>query len=217
MAYKHAIGPVMRLVLTALIAAGAAGCAEKGPILLDVAYQAPADKILPAGKLSVAVSPFLDRRDAAGPLLGSRTVADGMKNDLVTSGTVAGLVTEKLKDALRARGAVVKNGGAWNLQADTMPSTGAPLVISGSIKAFWLESVSVPFKTTMKTAVQLTIVAGDGAEKKIIRTLDVSSINEQETLYSDEKLNSLLSEALSAALDQIFQDDVIRKKLQERR
>jgi len=210
---EHAVSKFF--VLAALmVLVGMTGCAEKGPILLAITYQAPTDKTVLSKNAAVAVSPFIDSRVVNGSVLGRRTVSNGMENDLVTQGSVADLVTSKLKTALQARGAAVKNSGDWNLTAEGMPSNGARIVISGEIKSFWIDSVSVPFKTTMKTNVQLKVVVGDTTEKKILRILDVNSKVEQEVLYSEEKLNSVMSEALSAALDQIFKDDIVKQKLQ---
>jgi hypothetical protein len=191
-----------------------AGCAEKGPILLAITYQPPAKKTEYAPSVTVGVSPFKDLRDVSPSFIGKRTVSSGLQNDLVIRGTVSESVTSILEDALKARGMAVKESGPWNLSEEGIPQDGARIVIGGEIKAFRIDSTSIPFKTTMKTAVQMKIYVGDPAEKKIIRVLDVDSKVEQETLYSREKLSALLSEALSSALDQIFQDDVIRKKLQ---
>ncbi len=206
--------PYARFVLsTLLVLFFVAGCAEKGPILLDIEYQRPAGKIAVSHNVIVGVSPFRDSRGQPPSLLGKRSVASGLENQLVTEGTVGELVTAKLKDALKARGLTVKDVRNWGLTAESMPADGYDVLISGDIKQLWLESTSVPFKTNLKCSIQLQIVAGDTAEKKIIRLLDINSKIDQDILYSREKLSEVLSEALSSALDQLFQDEVLRKKL----
>ena len=211
------VGRCAVLAVLALVSA-ISGCAEKGPILLSLSYQPPAAiKTALSPSTPVVVTTFVDNRGVPGSLIGRRIVSNGMNNDFLIRGSAADLITSALKQALQARGAVVKTGGAWNLAETAMPTDGSGIAVGGEIKAFWIDSVSVPFKTTMKADVRITVVAGDIASRKIIRTLNVDSKAEQEVLYSEEKLNSILSEAISAALDQIFQDDVIRQRLQERR
>ncbi len=191
-----------------------AGCAEKGPILLSVGYQPEEGKTAAAQNIVVGVSPFKDSRDAAPSLLGTRTVPSGMRNDLVVTGTVAGVVTAALKDALKARGLAVKDVPSWDLTAENIKAEGARLLFGGEIKTLRLDSKASSLSTSVTAVVQIKIFAGDVAEKKIIRTLDVQSRVDQGILYSRDRLESVLSEALTSALNQIFQDDVLSKRLQ---
>lgn len=201
-----------------LLALSFTGCAEKGPILLAVAYQAPAEKPASAAQaVVVAVSPFRDSRGKAPSVLGTRVISDGQKDDYVVQGTVADIATTSLKKALAARGVTVKDAADWDLTADGMKDQGAPVLISGEIKALWLDSKAASYlnmNTHANVVVQLKIVAGDPVEKKIIRTIDVNSMLEQDLFYSTEKLQAMLSEALSSAIDQVFQDEELKKRLQ---
>jgi len=192
------------------------GCAEKGPILLDVVYQAPAEKAGAASAIVVGVSPFRDVREAQPSVLGRRTIPSGMQSDLVVKGTVAEIATISLKEALTRRGIAVKDVAAWDLTAEGMPAEGAALLLGGEIKVFWLESLAAAsaFNTHLKASVQLKVVAGDTGEKKVIRTIDVSSKLDQDMLYSRERLENMLSEALSSAIDQVFNDQELKKRLQ---
>jgi hypothetical protein len=62
--------------------------------------------------------------------------------------------------------------------------------------------------------VQLKIVAGYLSEKRVIRTIDVSSKLDEDVLYSQEELEQILSETLSSAIDQIFKDGELKMRLQ---
>lgn len=190
-----------------------AGCAEKGPILLEIPYQPPAATLAAASKTVVGVGLFKDDRGKPASVLGKRKIADGVEDDFVVAGTVSGLVTARVKDAFQARGFRVKDS-SWNGTEEGIKDEGADLLISGEVKTFGVDSVSKPFKTAVKAVVQIKIVVADTAAKKIIRTLDVNSVVEQDMFYSREKLNNVLSEALSAALNQIFKDDALKKKFQ---
>jgi predicted small lipoprotein YifL len=190
-----------------------AGCAEKGPIFLDIAYRPPAAKSLGISDTVIGISRIRDGRGIAPSVLGKRIVASGMENDLVTEGTVADRVTTALKDAMRDHGITVKDAAFWDMTPEGMPEGGYNLLIGGEIESLWLDSVSVPFKTSLKASVRMKIAIGDVAEKKVLRVVDVKSKIDEDILYSREKLADLLSEALSSALDQIFQDDVLRSKI----
>jgi uncharacterized lipoprotein YajG len=204
----------VRFLITAVLAVGLlSACAEKGPILLTISYQAPEGKAGAASKTVVAVSPLKDSRGKPASLLGLRTIPDGLQNDLVIQGSVAEMATANLKQAFQARGIAVKDAGDWDLTAEGMKTGGADLLIGGEITTLWIESKASTFKTNLRSSVKLKIVAGDIGEKKIIRTIDVDSTLAQDVLYSQEKLEQTLSEALSAAIDQIFNDVELKKRL----
>ncbi len=202
------------IVLSAFMAVLLSGCAEKGPILLSVGYPIPEGQPAVAAKAVVGVSPFKDERGKRESLIGMRTIPSGMQNDLVVEGTVSGLVTAALKNALKARGFAVKDVPAWDLTAQGMKSGRTGLMLGGVIKKLWLDSKAPNLNTHVAASVQLKITAGDPAGGKIIKTLDVESSVEQDVLYSDSKLEEILSEAIGGAIDQIFNDDDLKKKLQ---
>jgi len=188
-------------------------CAEKGPVLLTIEYQAPAEKAGIATTVSVGVSPFRDDRGEPASVLGKRTIPSGMQNDFVVRGTVADTATAIMKKAFAARGIAVKDIAGWDLTAEGMNAAGADLLIGGEIKTLWLESKPSSMQTSLKASVQIRITIGDRLEKKIMRTVNVNSKIDQEILYSQERLEAVLSEALSSAMDQIFQDDELKKRL----
>ncbi len=210
---RFAVGWVISSIIAIVLFSG---CAEKGPILLNVAYQPSEGKTVTSKKIVVGLSPFKDNRGTAASVLGTRTVPSGMQNDFVVEGTVADLVTTALKAALKEHGLDVKEVPPWDLTAEGIKGEDAELLFGGEIKTMQLESKATSFKTSLAASVQIRVVVGDIAAKKIIRTLDVNSKIEQEILYSRDKMESALSEALTSALDQIFQDDVLSKRLQPR-
>jgi uncharacterized lipoprotein YajG len=205
--YLRLIVPVF--ILSVLLSA----CAEKGPVLLTIDYQAPAEKAALATTASFGVSPFRDERGEPVSVLGKRTIPSGMQNDFVVRGTVAATATAILKKAFAARGVAVKDIAGWDLTAEGMNAAGADILIGGEIRTLWLESRPSSMQTHMKASVQIKVTIGDRPEKKIIRTIDVNSKIDQEILYSQERLEAALSEALSSAMDQIFQDDELKKRL----
>jgi uncharacterized lipoprotein YajG len=206
----HTVG---RLAAAFILAAVFSGCAEKGPILLNVAYQEPAEKTAATSTVTVGVSPLTDARGKTASVLGIRKIPNGQENELVTQGSVAELATAGLKQALLLRGIAVKDMAGWDLTAEGMKAEGVALLLGGEIKTLWIESGASGLKTHLKATVKLRIVAGDPAERKIVRTVEVSSALEQDVLYSREKLEQTLSEALTTAIDQIFKDEDLKKRL----
>ena len=190
------------------------GCAEKGPILLNVAYQEPAEKAVLVSTVTVGVSPFKDARGKTASVLGKRKIPSGQENDFVVQGTVVDIATSAVKKALASRGISVKDAAPWDLTEEGMKAGGAGLLLGGEIKLLWLDSTPETFNTHVKATVQIKIVAGDPSQKRIVRTVEVNSKLEEDVLYSQEKVESTLSEALTSAVNQIFQDEDLKKRLQ---
>ncbi len=200
-------------VAIALLVIVAAGCAEKGPIKLDILYQAPTGTpaIIPTAVIGIGT--FKDERGMPASVLGKRKIPADTVNDLIVLDTVAALVHDRVKDAFKARGFTVKDS-AWDGTEETIKADGADFLIGGTINSLSVESVNEPFKTTIKAVVQMKIVAADAVNKKIIRTLNISSKMENEVWpYALPKVEDTLSKALSSALDQIFIDETLKGHL----
>jgi predicted small lipoprotein YifL len=191
------------------------GCAEKGPVPLDIGYRPPADVAAGTPKVVVGVAPFKDDRGKAASILGRRVIAStGLENELVVQGTVADLVALRLKDALKARGITVKDVPAWDMTAENIKADGADIVIGGEIKTLWVEALSKLLNANTRADVQLRVSAADTAEKKVYRTLNLSSkLERQDIAFSFTQVEIVLSEALSVALDQLLNDEEFKKKI----
>ena len=201
--------------IAVLFAVFSSGCASQGPILLDFQYQPPQAVTPEAVKVTVGVSPFKDDRGKGASVIGKRFVASGdHTNDLVVQGIAADKVTAALKSALKARGIAEKNYTAWDLTEAGIPSDGAGLLISGEIKKLWVETTSRFANTTVKAEVQIRVSVADMAQKKVIRIVNVNSTMERQNLtFSTGVVESVLSDALTAAIDQIFADEELKNRL----
>jgi len=207
--------PLVSIVFAFVLAAFLAGCAQKGPVLLEnIKYQAPEGLAAGSPKLVVGVSPFKDDRGKTSSVLGKRTIPNYIENDLVVQGTVADLVATSLKDALKARGIMVKDAPEWDMNAESIKGSGIDILIGGEIKTFWVEAVSQPLNFKVNAAVQLRVSAADVGEKKLIRTIVLNSkIERQEVASSFESVEGAVSEALSSALNQLLNDDEFKKTI----
>lgn len=202
----------VRLLLLILLLSG---CAGKGPILIEgVTYQAPGGVPAGVGHITVAVSSFHDLRDRKPEVIGQRQIRDSISNDLVVSGTVADAVAQTIRKALSIRGIQSRTAPGWELTESTIKTEGVDILVGGEIRALWIDVVSRPFKVTYKAVVKLRVSAADVREKKILRTLNLNSTLEQEVVsYSDYTVQDMLSEALSSAVDQLLNDDELKKKI----
>ncbi len=202
-------------LLALMVAALLQGCAHKGPILTDFAYQVPQTAVQETGRVAVGVGPFKDSRGKTDSVAGKRFSAmDDEVNDLVVQGTVSEKVTAALKAALKTHGLSVRDSAGWDLTEADIPANGTKIIVSGEIKTLWIEALSSFANTKVTAKVELRILVADTEQKKVIRTLNVNStIERQAVAYSRGLVQNTLSEALSAALNQIFSDEELRKTL----
>ena len=209
---KHAM---FRFFLSVVTIGTLSACAEKGPVLLEgVKYQAPEGLVAGAPKVVIGIAPFKDERGKITSVLGKRTISNSVENDLVVQGTVADLLTASMKEALKARGIAVKDLPAGDLGELAGKTEGTDIVIGGEIKTLWVDVSSQPLNVKMTAEVQLRVSAADKTEKKVFRTLVLNSkVERQDIAFSFDAAAGALSEALSAAIDQLMKDDEFKKKL----
>jgi hypothetical protein len=204
------LGMVLVLALAVL-----SGCAGRGPILVDFRYQ-PAAGFTPeeTPRVTVAVAPFKDERGRTESVAGRRFNSTNDKaNNLVVQGTVSDKVTEAFKAALRLRDIPISEARAWDLTEEGIPAAGS-LVLSGQIKTLWVDSVSAFANTTVSAKVEIRVVAADPVQKKVVRALTVtSSIERKNVVYSTAFTEETMAEALTAAVNQVFSDEELKKRL----
>ncbi len=195
-------------VLSALMVPG---CAQKGPVLVNFSYQVrPGVTPEQPPQAVVGVATFRDERGKSDSVAGRRFNPVGENvNDLVVQGTVSQQVAQALKKALSVRDITVRD-----VPPQGRPAEPVDFVLTGDIKSFWVESVSTFAKTKMTAKVELRIAAEDPAAEKILHAVNVSSSIEDTSVgYSTSLVEATLSEALTAAINQIFDDQEFRKLL----
>jgi hypothetical protein len=191
------------------------GCTHPGPLLVDFQYQQPKGAAAGAVKATVGVSPFRDDRGKVASVVGKRSIkASDEVNDLVVQGVAADRVTAALKSALKARGIAQKEYASWDLTEAGLPANGADILISGEIKKLWVDTTSEFANTTFKAEVQLRVSIADLAQKKVRVVTVNSKMERQNMVFSSDIVENALSEALTGAIDQIFADEELKKRLQ---
>jgi len=207
-----------RITFTFLLLMTLAGCVtQKGPQLMgDVRYLSPEGIVAAAPKVVVGVSPFKDDRGKPASVLGvKKSTQSSRESDLVVQGAGADMVTALFKDALKARGFSVKDVAAWDMTAEGINAEGVDVLMSGEIKSLWVETTTSILTVILKADARLRMVAADVPEKKILHATTVnSSLERKNVAFSFEYVQQTLSEVLSSAINQVFDDEVIKKKLQ---
>ncbi len=201
------------LCTLAVLLAVVSGCAEKGPILIEgIKYQPPEGVTATTTPTIVAVSPFRDQRDKPPATIGLRQVRDLFSNDLVIQVTTTDLVSAAISDALAVRGIGVKTATVWDLGEASIKAEGADVLIGGEIKTLWVDVTTQPFQVKYRANVHLRVQTADVKTGKIVRTLNLNSSLEREDIsYSDALVQEMLAETLSSAINQLLNDDEVKK------
>jgi hypothetical protein len=181
----------------------------------DVRYLSPEGMVAATPKVVVGVSPFKDERGKPASVLGvKKSTQSSSEIDLVVQGTGADMVTALFKDALKARGFSVKDVAVWDMTAEGIKAEGVDVLMSGEIKSLWVETVTGILSVDLKAEARLRVVVADVPDKKILHATTVNSSLERKNIaFSFEYVQQTLSEVLSAAINQVFDDEEIKKKL----
>lgn len=203
------------IAIAVLLAAVLSACVQKGPILVDFAYERPTRVEAEPSRAIIGVGPFKDDRGKTESVVGKRfNTLNDQSNDLVVQGIVSDRVTTGLKQALKDRDTTVKDIAAWDLTDAGIPADAGNVLISGEIKTLWVEATSSFANTKVKANVELRILLADTAQKKVFRTLTVNSATERQTItFSPKFVDEALSEAVSIALNQVFNDEELKSRL----
>ncbi len=205
-----------RVMSMLILSFGLSACATSGPVLIGaLRYERPQGMGSVRPGLSVAVGVFNDQRGVAPSLIGKRILPSaGVENELVVGGSAADMVSSVMKQALSARGIEVKEALQWDLSLENIPDI-ADLFIWGEVKAMDVYAESRPLSVSYKADVQIRLMAADAKQKKLIRTLNLNSrLERQDIVFSFSTVEDMLTEALSSAIDQVFADQEINKRLQ---
>jgi len=191
------------------------GCAAKGPILVNALYQAPQGLVAGAPKVVVGICPIKDERGTSTSGIGRKSnPSSETLNDLVVQGTVAGLVTSGFKDALKARGITVKDVAEWDMSAEHIHAEDVDILVGGAIKKLRVDVVSSAFNVKYKADVQIQVAVANVPEKKLFRKLSLNTTLERKDVsFSAERLEKILSEALSSSIDQLLNDEEFKKSI----
>jgi hypothetical protein len=130
---------------------------------------------------------------------------------------IPGAVTTSIREYLFKSGCKVSNDvPIWNLREETINKGWGKILVGGNIDE--LEIVcddSFPLKT-YRTKLKLTFVFADVLKKRIFyRSSIENSASLQDISFSEEILNKQISAVLSGALEKMFNDPAMRKRIED--
>jgi len=181
-------------------------CAEADIYSLPIHYQPT--KTFPSlqQKLGVrlGIAPFKDERQEKSyigihfPFQGLATHFEPFPAPLERA------LQESLGDALSRMGIKVISVLTWDGTPESMKDTDADSVLTIEIKKFWTEGTGRPFRTTIRTTVQLVIHLGVKSEGKVF-TRNVEMEKEITAGRSTpERVKTIINQILSDILDTYF-------------
>jgi hypothetical protein len=128
-------------------------------------------------------------------------------------GTVSDKVTAGVKRAFSARDIAAKDLAGWDLTEAGIPAAATDLLLGGEIKTFWIDTISSAANTRVTTKIEMRVVVADPKQRKIVRVLNVnSSLERGSVAFSTRLVEETISEALTAAVNQIFSDQELMSR-----
>jgi len=180
--------------------------AEAGTYSLNVRYQ-PAKEfpsLLQKIGATLAMPPFKDERTDTSRI-GAHANFQGdfsyFRSDPFPLETA---IKESLSNALSRYGVKAIPLSSWDGQPESLKNVEADSVLMIEIKRFWTDGKGAPFKTNVKTVVQLVIHLGVKKESKVFtRNVEV----EREMTMSrstPERVEAMINEILTEIFDAYF-------------
>jgi hypothetical protein len=181
-------------------------CAEAGTYSLNLRYQPVKDFPSLHQKIgtTLAMAPFKDERPDA-LYIGVHTTFQGDPTNFKSRPfPLETAIKESLSNALSRYGVKVIPLSSWDGQPESLKNVEADSVLMIEIKRFWTDGKGAPFKTNVKTAVQLVIHLGVKKESKVF-TRNVEVEREMTVPRSTpERVEAMINEMLTEIFDTYF-------------
>ena len=201
------------------------GCAGPSLYSINMSYdaaQANVPAYLKADAASnaiISIAEFTDSRQMDDRLVIGRVVEkDGMKTlvfpkNIKTTKAIA----NGIKQYLRKAGYKVPDKiESWDLKEKNMPQGFGKILIGGNIEELEISCRRAFPTNSYKINMKLNIVFADMAKGKILYQSKVESNDTQEhVLFSEDRLGEQASIALGDAIEKLFEDKTVAKKLKE--
>lgn len=211
-------GIITRLLIAICLAGILFSCSQVTRYSVNLKYQPPesppvdSEKI---GQLVFTVAQFNDLRQVdEKKVIGAVVKSEGNEIPVFPKYRMP---SEAVSDAVRnfmggAGYRVSKEMPPWNLKDDEIRKEWGDVVIGGNIDEFKVTCLKkMPIREYMAT-VKLTVIFADVAEGKTKLTVTVESSPSLEHIrFSEEKIEEVITDALTAAINKIFEN----RKIQE--
>jgi uncharacterized lipoprotein YajG len=213
---------IIRLLMICCLAMFLGACARPGIYSVDLLYISPEKTSVTdkkAKSLSITVAQFNDVRTVDDKrIIGKVVKSDGMKIPILPKHRMpADAVTRAVRHHLNSEGYHVSSRTpVWNLSDDTIEDGWGTIVIGGDIQEFELICLKEMPIRQYKARVKLSVVFADVAKKKMKFKVNVESSPSLEHIrFTEEKMTEVMNDALSAAINRIFENREVHQKIKE--
>ncbi len=159
--------------------------------------------------VSVGLQPAVDRRGEADPgLVGYRQLRRGRERYATISMDLAEALTRAISDRLGRMGARVSPAAGWDLTPDAMPTaqSDADHLVACEVIRFLCRAEKKALGTRLQMDLELVFYLGDRKDGRVVRRPVQVQIERFEAVFSPQKVEGLVNEALAEALDRGFQN-----------
>ncbi len=180
------------------------GCAKAGTYSLSLRYQPLKEFSSLQAKIgsTLAMAPFKDERPDT-LYIGVHTNIQGDSNYYFKSSPfpLEKAIKESLSDVLSRYGVKIISIPNWDGRPESLKDMDADSVLMIEIKRFWTEGKALPFKTNVRTMVQLVIHLGVKKEGKVF-TRNVEVEKEMTMARSTpQKVEAIINQILTDIFD----------------
>ena len=168
---------------------------------------------------TIAVNRFSNDRETDEIVGGVYSRSGKLFETLVSPEKPVALLEKALIKYLEEAGFKVIATSGWNLKPETIPSyLNADFILGGRLKAFWVESRSGFFSSTIESKVAFDLIIADIRNQKILWSGQISASNTKKSLAHTNdffwlELQNSINKSLSEAVNRVFQDEEAQKAI----
>ena len=212
----------LRSILYILFALSVSACTGVSLYSIDLRYDAahtiPTVKQT-SHKFFITVTRFNDERSTDDKtLIGHVVTSDGRRIPVLPKFVTPGdAVTRAFKDYLTRSGYnVSKVMPVWDLREDAINPEWGKVVIGGTIDALDIECIKTTPIRTYRAKAKFTFIVASVEDRRILYRISVESNPSLEHIrFSEEKLEEVINDALSTAVNKIFESTDVHRKIMD--
>ncbi|HYH01662.1 MAG TPA: hypothetical protein VEC37_01030, partial [Bacillota bacterium] len=168
---------------------------------------------------TIAVNHFSNDRETDEIIGGVFSRSGKQVETLVSSEKPVDILEKALTKYLEQAGFKVITTSGWDLKPETIPSyLNTDFILGGRLKAFWVESRSDFFNSTIDSKVIFNLIIADTRSRTIIWTGQISGSDTKKSLAHTNDffwldLQNSINKSLSEAVNLVLQDEQAQKGL----
>lgn len=193
------------------------GCVAGKGLVINPAYTregTPSALAPPDKTVTLALSLFEDGRPIK-ERIGTRRGYQGEPDFFRYGGaSFQDMVTRAVEAQVKKAAIPTQLISSWDLSQANIPPAGQDFLLGGRIDAFWADVDSRWYGSKTKVRVELTMALANPKERRILWQNAITSTSEyQEPLFDQERVQRVLGDALSNAVNKILENADLQRLL----